>query len=257
MVKNMKRVVFIAVAMVSTMVGNAQFVVGVQGGYHYEKNTYSWTTDELKSTVYLGGIQLGYQISPKLYVGIMGGILNSSEASLKQFDSLDLYRGQNNVPIEDLRCNVERKGWTVKPTIRYEVFRYGNMHFHLMLQGDIFSSGYATIKKSFYTPTINNREYIENDPVEDSISTFSWSISLRPTLTYEFSSHLSAELSLDFLSIGYAQSKENHDAEYYIVDGEREPAVYTSSTFYAGINSLMETLRWESPMLRLGFNYKF
>ena len=32
---------------------------------------------------------------------------------------------------------------------------------------------------------------------------------------------------------------------------------YTKTTMYAGLNTLMELLKWESPMLRLGFNYTF
>ena len=103
---------------------------------------------------------------------------------------------------------------------------------------------------------------------EDSVRSFSWGISLRPTLTYEFSTHLSAELSLDFLSVGYIDHKEiddhmvwkyDNDYELEYLDGD---IVYTTTTrrvrtLYAGLNTLMETLRWESPMLRLGFNWTF
>ncbi|MBQ9418512.1 MAG: outer membrane beta-barrel protein [Bacteroidales bacterium] len=255
--KTMKRAVLLAVAVAMAVAANAQFVTGIQGGYHYEKQSYSWTTDEQVQTSYLGGVQLGYQVSPKLYVGVMGGFLSHTEDRLWEHDSLTMYHGVYNVKVDNHRIVTDRKGWTVRPVVRYEVFGYGNMHFHLMLQGSITSSGYATVKEEFNTPGINNGEYIEQDPVEDSISRFSWSVSLRPTLTYEFSTHLSAELSLDFLSIGYAQSVEKRDAEYHMVDGERQSAELNTSTFYAGLNSLMETLRWESPMLRLGFNYKF
>ncbi len=98
-------------------------------------------------------------------------------------------------------------------------------------------------------------------PYDDSVRNFSWSVSLRPTLTYEFSEHLSAELSLDFLSVGYIVDKEYRDADrpghYHMVDGEKVQDVLTTSTMYAGLNTLMETLRWESPMLRLGFNWTF
>ena len=108
-------------------------------------------------------------------------------------------------------------------------------------------------------------ELLDRDAVCDSISNFSWGISLRPTLVYEFSKHLSAELSLDFLSVGYISDTKNIDGyatDEYIVSGLAHnyitpPHKETTSTFYAGLNTLMETLRWESPTLRLGFNWKF
>ena len=257
MARNMKRMVLTVAAVALSVCANAQLVVGLQGGYHSQSNTVSWGDDHQNSTAWLGGLQLGWQITPKWYVGVMGGYMASGIDRLQDYDTLPFYSARSNVPIEEHRLGSERPGWTVRPVVRYEIMKYGNMHLNLMLQGSIASMGYATLNESFVTPTINSREYIESDPVKDSISTFSWGVSLRPTLTYEFSTHLSAELSLDFLSVGYAQSQEKHDAEFHTVDGERVADVYHSRTLYAGLNSLMETLRWESPMLRLGFNYTF
>ena len=129
-----------------------------------------------------------------------------------------------------------------------------------MLQGTIRSMGYTNITTS-YNGYKNGGELIEADPYDDSVRNFTWSVSLRPTLTYEFSEHFNAELSLDFLSVGYIVDKEYRDADrpghYHMVDGEKKQDVLTTSTMYAGLNTLMETLRWESPMLRLGFNYTF
>lgn len=253
----MKKTVVIVCAMAMAIAASAQVNIGLQGGYSFEHRTNSWNTDSWKSTVWLGGLQVGYQVTPKLYVGVMGGYLSHATDSLHQYDTLPFYSGRDDVPIEDRRFQMSRAGWTVSPLLRYELFKYGNMHFHIMLQGTIRSMGYGTHTESFVTPTVNNREYIEHDPYEDSVKTFSWSVSLRPTLTYEFSRHLSAELSLDFLSVGYTASKEMHDAEFHNVDGEQVSDVYYDKRFYGGLNTLMETLRWESPMLRLGFNYTF
>lgn len=253
----MKKVVMFAVAALMAVAAQAQFVVGLQGGYHYETASHSWNDDQVKGSSWLGGLQLGYQVTPKLYVGVMGGYGSTTSDSLVQFDTLASYSNRTNVPIEDRQHTWSRPGWTVKPMVRYEIFKYGNMHFHLLLQGSISSTGYASHQEHFVTPSINNREYIEADPWKDSVSTFSWGVSLRPTLTYEFSEHLSAELCLDFLSIGYMNTKETHEADFHTVDGERVNDVYRNSSLYAGLNTLMETLRWESPMFRLGFNYKF
>lgn len=259
----MKKIAFLACAMMMAIAVDAQVAVGLQGGYAFEHRTNSWNTDYWKSTVWLGGLQVGYQVTPKLYVGVMGGYLSHATDSLHQFDTLPTYVGVENVPIEDHRYQMSQAGWTVSPLLRYELFKYGNMHFHVMLQGTIRSMGYGTHTESYVTPTVNNREYIEPDPYEDSVKTFSWSVSLRPTLTYEFSKHLSAELSLDFLSVGYCASKTTYDAtanpaHYHLdADGEKVQNVYYNKSFYGGLNTLMETLRWESPMLRLGFNYTF
>lgn len=275
---------FAAVAFVS--VANAQFVVGVQGGY-YQQNTSNGeymltfhdnrttTTEYTTSTVnWLGGLQLGYQITPKLYAGVAGEYLKFSTESNILRDSIlpSLYGpsysqyGGMWMPVDNHRNTTERSGWSVSPVVRYEFLKYGNMHFNLMLQGTVRSLGYTTSHEYFNKPFDNN-ELLDRDPVIDSISNFTWGVSLRPTLVYEFSKHLSAELSLDFLSVGYIHDVVNHDGNEYVyqaTDYEHvnpptviAPHKETTSTIYAGLNTLMETLKWESPMLRLGFNYKF
>lgn len=248
------------VAVMFAVATNAQFTIGLQGGYHGETKDVTWKDTINKSSNWLAGLQLGYKITDKLYVGVSGSYLSSSselrsDSCFADFDGV----GQNHW-FTNLDTMVARKGWTVSPFVRYEIFQYGNIHFHLMLQGNIRSMGYQTLKTSYNTYK-NDNEYIEADPIEDSIRNFSWSISLRPTVTYEFSKHLSAELSLDFLSVGYIVDKEYHDADrpshYHMVDGEKVQDVYTTKRFYAGLNTLMETLSWETPLLRFGFNYTF
>ena len=253
----MKKIFLLIVAVMFAASVNAQFVLGLQGGYYGEKSVNSWNDDMHKSSVWLAGLQAGYKITPKLYAGVMGGYLSTSTEGLltSYYGDID-YAGQSHT-FTNLDTLTSRNGWTVQPFVRYEFFRYGNMHFHLLLQGSIRSMGYTTVTTS-YNSYKNNNEYIEADPYADSVRNFSWSVSLRPTLTYEFSTHLSAELSLDFLSLGYIVDKQYRDAEDIIVDGEKVHGVNTTTTtMYAGLNTLMETLRWESPMLRLGFNYTF
>ena len=254
----MKKIFLLIVAVMFAASVNAQFALGLQGGYYGEKSVNSWKDDFHKSATWLAGLQAGYKVTPKLYVGVMGGYLStSSEAFNADTNNVDLDHVGQPHNFTNLDTVMSRSGWTVQPFIRYEIFKYGNIHFHLLLQGSIRSMGYTTVTTS-YNSYKNNNEYIEADPYADSVRNFSWSVSLRPTLTYEFSTHLSAELSLDFLSLGYIVDKQYRDAEDIIVDGEKVHGVNTTTTtMYAGLNTLMETLRWESPMLRLGFNYTF
>ena len=254
----MKKICLMLVAVAFAVTVNGQVVLGLQGGYYGEKSVNSWNDDMHKSATWLAGGQVGYQITPKLYFGVMGGYLSTSAEGMLTAKDTNI-DGMARV-ITNLDTISSRNGWTVQPTLRYEIFKYGNMHFHIMLQGCIRNMGYTNITTRYNTYK-NNQELIEADPYNDSVRNFSWSVSLRPTLTYEFSSHLSAELSLDFLSVGYIVDKEFHDADqpkhYHMVGGEKVQDVTTTSTMYAGLNTLMETLRWESPMLRLGFNYTF
>lgn len=256
----MKKLCLMLVAVAFAATVNGQVVLGLQGGYYGDKSVNSWNDDMHKSATWLGGLQVGYQITPKLYFGVMGGYLSTSAEGLKTSVVADF--DQTGMPhtFTNLDTITSRTGWTLRPMLRYEIFKYGNMHFHLMLQGSIHNMGYTNITTSYNTYK-NNQELIEADPYNDSIRNFSWSVSLRPTLTYEFSTHFSAELSLDFLSVGYIVDKEYHDADkpthYHMIDGEKVQDVNTTSTIYAGLNTLMETLRWETPMLRLGFNYTF
>ena len=282
----MKKIALLIAAVAFMASANAQIVVGLQGGYYQQNYTNEMfdtvypggllpgrmTSTELTSTTttWLGGIQIGYQITPKIYAGVAGGYVSlSSERNLLRDSILIDTRAHSDyvgmwMPIDNHRFAWERSGWQVSPMVRYEVVKYGNMHFNLMLQGTVRSLGYTTLRESYYKP-FDGGEIEDFDPILDSVSNFTWSVSLRPTLTYDFSNHLSAELSLDFLSVGYVSDTRSVDgslASEYIVNSVAythvtPPHKETTSTLYAGLNTLMETLKWESPMLRLGFNYKF
>ena len=287
--KEMKKIALFVAAVAFVAVANAQIVVGLQGGFFQQNyvneqfdTVYTegasqlapgrMTTTEYtyKTTNWLAGVQIGYQITPKLYAGVMGGYLKFSSESNLLRDSILIPVDANStyvgmwMPIDNHRFTSERSGWQVSPMVRYEFARYGNMHFNVMLQGTVRSLGYTTVCEYFNKP-FDGGELLDRDPVIDSISNFSWGVSLRPTLVYEFSKHLSAELSLDFLSVGYISDTKHIDGsatDEYIVQSVpynyvTPPHKETTSTFYAGLNTLMETLSWESPMLRLGFNWKF
>lgn len=246
---------------------NAQVVVGIQGGYHWQKNTHSYDTENYtQSGNWLGGLQLGYMVTPKLYVGVAGNYQNFSADTFYLHCPIQ-FEGMPRLSDNRL-LTMQQTGWTVSPQVKWEFLKYGNMHFHLLLQGHVMSMGYHYFNESFNTPFRNNGEYLEMPEMQDSIKTFAWGVSLRPTLTYEFSRHLSAELSLDFLSVGYMDSKrtDDHMVQKFDNDGRLVyndgDIVYTTTsqrerTIYAGLNTLMEVLRWESPMLRLGFNWTF
>lgn len=256
----MKKIALLIMAVAVMATASAQVVVGLQGGYHQQKTTNSANADYTSAMNYLGSLRVGYMITPKFYAGVSGGLLGSSSERLVAVDSA-LYP-QNNMyyPIEDHMWTTGQQGWHAEAQMRYEFLKYGNMHFHMLLQGAYRSMGYIQYTESFYWVSFPNaHEYNEPvDPYQDSISTTSWSVSLRPTLTYEFSKHLSAELSLDFLSVGYKSETLSHDAEQVTdANGQKVTRTSTTNTLYAGLNTLMETIQWESPMLRLGFNWTF
>lgn len=253
----MKKICILIAAVALMASASAQVVVSLQGGYYQQKNTNTLNTDFTLQKNYLGGLRVGYMITPKLYVGIAGQYEASNDEQLIQADSA-MIEGMMK-PTHDHRFTGARTGWSVSPQLRYEVLRYGNMHLHLLLQGTYRSLGYTSHTESFIWDVYPNpNEYCEPvEPFADSVSYTSWNISLRPTLTYEFSKHLSAELSLDFLSIGYLSATNHYDGVHATVDGQQTTLSTNTTTFYAGLNTLMEALRWENPMLRLGFNYTF
>lgn len=256
----MKKIALLFAAVMVMGTASAQVVVGLQGGYFQNSVSNNLDVDAVKNTNWLGGAQVGYMITPKLYVGVSGAY-NSFCDDTMQTHNLVVY-GDVATPrtVDNYHTVVTYSGWEVAPQVRYEFLSYGNMHFHLLLQGSVAQRGYSTTVVSYNTPALNNGEYHEEDPLADSIKTFTWGVSLRPTLTYEFSRHLSAELSLDFLSIGYAKQTVTHEAASALAldaDGNEVAPQQTQSTLYAGLNTLKQTLRWESPMLRLGFNWTF
>ncbi len=204
----MKKIAVLLAAMAVMAGASAQVVVGLQGGYFQTNSVNSWNDDYLKSNTWLGGLQVGYMVTPKLYVGVMGGYMSLTNDTLRSVIDDTVMEGMTRI-ITNHRFLRVQSGWTVAPQVKYEIFKYGNMHFNLLLQGNIRSLGYTNTTES-YNSWRNNHEYIEMDPVDDSISYFSWGVSLRPTLTYEFSKHLNAELSLDFLSVGYVNENTKY-----------------------------------------------
>lgn len=290
----MKKIVLLIVAVAVASAASAQLVVGLQGGFYQQKtfNPMFDTTYECQPTgllhgrmttterswqtqTWLAGAQIGYQITPKLYAGVSGAYISSASETSYLRDSVlvDEHAANSNyvgmwMAVDNHRYTAQRTGWTVSPMVRYEVAKYGNMHLNMMLQGTVRSMGYSTYRQ-YYNKPFDNGEIVDFDPVVDSISDFSWGVSMRPTLTYEFSKHLNAELSLDFLSVGYISNTRHYDghtSHTYTTSGSRggeehtmvvPPHDVTETTLYAGLNTLMEMLRWENPMLRLGFNYTF
>lgn len=256
----MKKIALLIMAVSFMTAANAQLVVGLQGGYRQQKNTTTLLQDYSSDMNYLGSLRVGYMITPKLYAGVSGGLLGGGTERYVATDSAIYPSNNMYYPIEDHVWTTEQQGWHAEAQVRYEFLKYGNMHFHVLLQGGYRSLGYITYKESFYWVSFPNaHEYNEPvDPYQDSIGTTSWSVSLRPTLTYEFSKHLSAELSLDFLSVGYISETVSYDNQTGLnADGEKVTRADNTTTIYGGLNTLMETIQWESPMLRLGFNWTF
>lgn len=253
----MKKIAILIAAVAFMATANAQLVVGLQGGYYQQRNTNTLNADFTYESDYLGGLRIGYMVTPKLYVGVAGAYLSMGTEQMIATDSAAI-AGMIK-PTHDHHFTTDRSGWSVSPQIRWEFLKYGNMHFHLLLQGTYRKMGYTNHTESFIWDVYPNpNEYCEPvEPWADSVANTSWSVSLRPTLTYEFSKHLSAELSLDFLSVGYLNDTELHDGVHATVDGNDVTLSRNTTTLYAGLNTLMETLRWESPMLRLGFNWTF
>jgi hypothetical protein len=250
----MKKIVLLMVAVAFGYAANAQFVIGAQGGYYTQTHTTSLNTDKQTSSYVVGALQVGYKVLPNLYVGVMGGYINCSFdtlwADMKYFYPIT----GNNIDTRDYKKNHLREGFVVAPQVKWEFLRFGNMHFNLLLQGTLRMLGANKYKESFITTTYPNpNEYLEPDPYDDHISDLTWGVSLRPTLIYEFSQHLSAELSLDLLSIGYINETETYDPNIKGFD----PVDRTTSVFYAGLNSFTDVLRWENTLLKLGFNWTF
>ena len=250
----MKKLILLIAAVAVGTVSSAQIVLGLQGGYYWQKNTTSLNDDYTEFSNTVGCVQVGYKVTPYLQVGLMGGYISAAKDTLLATDTYFYPNPGMNINVTDHRTSYSRSGWFVAPQVKYEFLRYGNMRFNLLFQASLKMLGATTVKENYTTTTYPNpNEYMDVDPYDDKTSYMSWGVSLRPTLVYEFSEHLSAELMLDLLSIGYLNEKETYDPEITGVD----PVEHKGSYFYAGINSLTEVLRWENTMLKLGFNWTF
>lgn len=250
----MKKVVFLLLAVAVATVSQAQFVLGLQGGYYWQKATTTINKDESSASYMVGALQVGYKVLPNLYVGVMGGYVNCSFDTLLSTDRYFYQQVGMDINITDHRKSLLREGWVVAPQVKWEFLRFGNMHFNLLLQGQLRMLGPNKYEESFITTTFPNpNEYLEVEPYDNHVSDMTWGVSIRPTLIYEFSEHLSAELMLDLLSIGFISEKETYDPEIPGLD----PIEHSTQVFYAGLNSFTDVLRWENSLLKLGFNWTF
>lgn len=250
----MKKIVLLIVAVAFAAVSQAQFVLGVQGGYYWQQNTTSLSDDKTTSSYVVGALQVGYKVMPNLQVGLMGGYVNSSFDTLAATDTYFYPQVGMYINVTDHKKNKLREGWFVAPQVKWEFLRFGNMHFNLLLQGSLRILGANKFTESYISTTYPNpNEYREVNPYDDHVTDLTWGVSLRPTLIYEFSEHLSAELMLDLLSIGFIHETETYDPEISGID----PVDKTTSVFYAGLNSFTDVLRWENTLLKLGFNWTF
>ena len=250
----MKKIALLVVAVAFATVSQAQFVVGVQGGYYMQQKTNSVNTDKISSSYMVGAVQVGSKVTPDLYVGLMGGYVNCVFDTLLATDTYFYPSVGMNINVTDHNNHKLREGFVVAPQVKWEFLRFGNMHFNLLLQGQLRMLGANKYTESYITTNYPNpNEYLEVEPFDDHISDLTWGVSVRPTLIYEFSEHLSAELMLDLLSIGYMTETETYDPEIAGVD----PVKQTTSVFYAGLNSFTDVLRWENTLLKLGFNWTF
>ncbi len=250
----MKKLALLLTALLCLSAAQAQFVLGLQGGYYSQKETNSLNDDYTNVASWLGGAQLGYQITPRIYVGVAGNYHNNSTEWFKDIDTFFYEQVGLWINAHDHKRTTSRSGWSVSPMVKYEVVRFGQMHFNLLLQGTIRSMGVTKYTESYVTPTFPNPgEYRDVNPWDDATTLFSWGVSLRPTIVYEFSTHISAELSLDLLSIGYV----NSTITYTPAEAALDPIKSTTATLYAGLNSLTQPLEWEPALVKLGFNYTF
>ena len=250
----MKKAVLLLFAVAVATVSQAQFVLGLQGGYYWQKNNTSINNDETKTSYAVGALQLGYKVMPTLYVGVVGGYINYTSDTLKAEDTYFYQQVGMNIDVTDHHRHLLRDGWYVAPQVKWEFLRFGNMHFNLMLQGTLRMLGANKYEESYTTVNYPNpTEYREVEPYDDHVKDMTWGVSVRPTLIDEFSEHLSAELMLDLLSIGFVSETETYDPEISGID----PIEHKTQVFYAGLNSFTDVLRWENTLLKLGFNWTF
>ena len=253
----MKKIALFIAAAAFMAAAQAQVVVSLQGGYYQQNSTTTLNDDYSTSSMWFGGLRVGYNITQKLSIHVAGTFIGQNSENFIALDSIN-YLGQPNVKITDHKFNAERSGWEVTPELEYEFLKYGNMHFGISLYGTMRQMGYTTHMESFRTVSWPNAgEYHEAfepydqdavEPYVEQVKDISLFVGVRPSISYEFSKHFSAELTLDFLSLGYAVDKTTNVEEDWTTK---------TTAFYAGFNTVGTGYEWETPAFRLGFNWTF
>ena len=255
----MKKVFLTLVAVATMGVANAQLFVGGNLGFGMNSGSYKSTetyagetktleSDAPKTIEWVVGPKIGFQ-ADRLSFGVafsIGGqkwnALNPSESDLE--DAYYWFYGDLAKELGDREFTMKKTSWGVTPFVRYNAIEAGN--FALFCELQIPINGIKTKVKSVYETT-NGKETEEFDGPK----TFSWGVEIVPGLSYNLNDHISFDVYLDLIRLGFTQTKVTLEEEG-TSDGVSYKDTYEKkyNDFHVGVYSL-------PALVTVGFNYKF
>lgn len=200
-----------------TVAAQAQITVGISSGFNTigstvkSPNNYWFDASNGNSYAYYlsPSLNLGYQLSNNIAIGLTGGIVYYCEgesvdadiASLTQYNRADIHTASENL------------SWNAGVFARYNMHLIGNLSLFAHLKVDFGSVYYRWVDD-----WLDYQGQISRTTTESygAITYFSEAI-LTPGISYRFNSHLSADIYLNLLHIAYIHStiKDDDDRNYY------------------------------------------
>lgn len=226
----MKKVFLTLVAVATMGIANAQLFVGGNLGFgmnsgnnKYTEDGTTVTTNYPKTTEWTVAPKIGFQVNKLSFGAIIE--LNSEKT---------ITEGKY---VKDDKLTEKYFGWGVCPFVRYNAFEYGNFSLFCELQIPITSGQNKTKYENGTNPVVES----------DGAKEFGFAIQVVPGLNYKLSDHLSFDLYVNLLQLGWGMERsttETTDPTTKDVD--------TYKGFGIGIYSLPQ-----HDAIGIGFNYSF
>lgn len=191
------------------------------------------TVDPQKTFNFAIQPKIGYAFNDKMAAGIIFGIgiTNTTNSFSSVFPG-----GATNGKMNEF-------SWNVTPYFRYNIASFDRFTF--FGEASVFLGG-ANTK---YKCDVANGTW-ESEP----ITAFGLKIAVTPGLNYKINQHISMDLYLDLVNLGFAMDKTTVKTK---VGNDVLKSVNTDTEFGLGINSLTTTLNGNKSVFRVGFNYTF
>lgn len=234
--------VFLTLALAAfAFAANAQFVVSGNLGFNHNGEKYTvdgkdnYTANPQKNNGFNLNLKGGYQLTDQIQVGLLLGF--NSYSNITESPVADPTKVDNTVTIKNHTFNVGVYG-------RYNFMEFNKLTLFAEASIDIAMGGGKTETEITGTPTAT-----VDDP-----KTFGFNFDIVPGISYKLTDHLSAELYLDMVSLGFHMAKTTWD-KTIATSGTEETYTYTDFGFNAETKDMSITGFNNTVRIGVAFNF--
>ncbi len=236
--------VFLTLALAAfAFAANAQFVVGGSLGFNHQgiKNTNDgkeyWTATPNKTTGFNINLKGGYQINEDLQAGLLIGFNSTKSVNEQDMGATGSVNNTTTIKSHDFRFGVYG---------RYTCLHFNKISLFAEGQLAIAMGGGKTEVEAANTPTVTT----------DAPKTFDLGLKIIPGISYNLTDNLTADLYLNFISLGFNMNKTTTKVAGATPGTEVDDVVTTTDFGFNATSSQNSiTALWNN--VSIGVTYRF